>query len=155
MSKIEQSIDVNVPVREAYNQWTQFEEFPEFMKGVESVKQTDDTHLHWVAEIAGVRKEWDAEITQQEPDQRIAWKSINGADNAGAVDFHRVDDQVTRVNLTMDIDPEGVVENLGNAVGVPERQVSGDLDRFKEFIEARHGATGGWRGTVEQNDVTG
>jgi uncharacterized membrane protein len=155
MSKIEQSIDVNVPVREAYNQWTQFEEFPEFMKGVESVKQTDDTHLHWVAEIAGVRKEWDAEITQQEPDQRIAWKSINGADNAGSVDFHRVDDRVTRVNLTMDIDPEGVVENLGNAVGVPDRQVSGDLDRFKEFIEARSSATGGWRGTVEQTDVTG
>jgi uncharacterized membrane protein len=155
MSKIEQSVDVNVPVREAYNQWTQFEEFPQFMNGVESVKQTDDTHLHWVAEIAGVRKEWDAEITQQEPDQRIAWKSINGANNAGSVDFHRVDDHVTRVNLTMDIEPDGVVESVGDAVGVPDRQVSGDLDRFKEFIEARSGATGGWGGTVEQTDVTG
>jgi len=155
MSKIEQSVDVNVPVREAYNQWTQFEEFPEFMTGVESVKQTDDTHLHWVAEIAGVRKEWDAEITQQEPDQRIAWTSINGAHNAGSVDFHRVDDRVTRVNLTMDIEPDGVVESVGDAVGVPQRQVSGDLDRFKAFIEARSSATGGWRGTVEQTDVTG
>jgi uncharacterized membrane protein len=155
MSKIEQSVDVNVPVREAYNQWTQFEEFPEFMKGVESVKQTDDTHLHWVAEIAGVRKEWDAEITQQEPDQRIAWNSTSGADNAGAVDFHRLDDEKTRITLTMDVDPEGIVENLGNAIGVPERQVEGDLKRFKEFIEQQGVASGAWRGKVEQDDVAG
>ena len=107
MSKIEKSIDVAVPVRVAYDQWTQFEEFPRFMDGVESVKQVDDTHLHWVATIGGVRKEWDAVITQQEPDQRIAWNATNGAENAGAVDFHRLDDSMTRVNLTMDIDPDG------------------------------------------------
>jgi uncharacterized membrane protein len=155
MSKIEASIDVNVPVRVAYDQWTQFEEFPRFMDGVESVQQTDDTHLHWVAKIAGVRKEWDAEITQQEPDQRVAWNSTTGAENAGAVDFHRLDDHKTRITLTMDVDPEGIVENLGSALGVPERQVEGDLARFKEFIEKRAVPTGAWRGTVEQDDVSG
>ena len=155
MSKIEASIDVNVPVRVAYNQWTQFEEFPRFMSGVESVTQLDDTRLHWVAKIAGVQKEWDAKITQQEPDQRVAWTSTSGAENAGAVNFHRIDDNKTRVTLTMDIDPEGIIENVGNAVGVPERQVEGDLKRFKEFIEERAVATGGWRGTVEQTDVSG
>ena len=155
MARIDGSIDVNVPVRVAYDQWTQFEEFPRFMSGVESVKQLDDTHLHWVAEIAGVRKEWDAEITQQEPDQRIAWNSTSGADNAGAVDFHRLDDEKTRITLTMDVDPEGIVENLGNAIGVPERQIEGDLKRFKEFVEARAVPTGAWRGTVEQDDVSG
>ncbi len=155
MSKIESSIDVNVPVRVAYDQWTQFEEFPRFMDVVESVKQVDDTHLHWVAKIAGVRKEWDAEITQQEPDQRIAWNSTSGAENAGAVDFHRLDDHKTRITLTMDVDPEGVVENVGNALGVPERQVEGDLERFKEFIEGRAVPSGAWRGTVKQDDVKG
>ena len=155
MARIDGSIDVNVPVRVAYDQWTQFEEFPRFMSGVESVKQIDDTHLHWVAKIAGVRKEWDAEITQQEPDQRIAWNSTSGADNAGAVDFHRLDDEKTRITLTMDVDPEGILENVGNAIGVPERHVEGDLKRFKEFIEGRAVPTGAWRGTVEQNDVSG
>lgn len=155
MSKIEASIDVNVPVRVAYDQWTQFEEFPRFMDAVESVQQIDDTHLHWVAKIAGVRKEWDAEITQQEPDQRIAWNSTSGADNAGAVNFHRLDDEKTRITLTMDVDPEGVLENVGNAIGVPERQVEGDLERFKRFIEGRAVPTGAWRGTVEQDDVSG
>jgi uncharacterized membrane protein len=155
MAKIEQSIDVDVPVRVAYDQWTQFEEFPKFMKGVESVTQLDDTRLHWVAEIAGKRKEWDATITQQEPDQRIAWTSTSGAENAGSVDFHRLDDRKTRVNLTMDIDPEGVIENVGEAVGVPDRMIAGDLDRFKELIESRSGASGAWRGTVQQDDVSG
>ncbi|HET7725702.1 MAG TPA: SRPBCC family protein [Candidatus Limnocylindrales bacterium] len=155
MSKVEQSIDVDVPVRVAYDQWTQFEEFPRFMEGVESVRQIDDTHLHWVAEIGGKRKEWDAEITQQEPDQRVAWTATSGARNAGSVDFHRLDDHRTRVTLTMDIDPEGVVENIGDAVGVPDATVRRDLERFKEFIESRGTATGAWRGTVEQGDVTG
>ena len=123
MSKIESSIDVDVPVRVAYDQWTQFEEFPRFMDAVESVKQVDDTHLRWVANIAGIKKEWDAEITQQERDQRVAWNSTSGADNAGAVDFHRVHDKKTRITLTMDIDPDGVLESVGDAVGVPERQV--------------------------------
>jgi uncharacterized membrane protein len=155
MSKIEESIDVKVPVRVAYDQWTQFEEFPRFMDGVESVEQIDDTNLHWVAKIGGVRKEWDAEITQQEPDQRVAWKSTTGADNGGAVDFHRLDDQLTRITLTMDVEPEGVVEKVGDAVGVPERMVSGDLERFKEYIERRSGPTGAWRGTVKQTDTAG
>lgn len=155
MSKIEQSIDVSVPVRVAYDQWTQFEEFPRFMDGIESVKQVDDTHLHWVAKLAGIRKEWDARITQQEPDQRIAWTSRTGAHNAGSVDFHRIDDNKTRVTLTMDIEPDGLLEKVGDAVGIPDREVSGDLDRFKKFIEARAVPTGAWRGTVEQTDVSG
>ena len=155
MSRIDATIDVNVPTSVAYDQWTQFEEFPRFMHGVESVRQVDDTHLHWVAKIAGVQKEWDAEITQQEPDQRIAWTSISGALNAGAVDFHRLDDNKTRITLTMDIEPASVVERIGDAVGVPDRQVEGDLKRFKEFIENRAVPTGAWRGTVEQNDVNG
>lgn len=155
MSKIEKSIDVAVPVRVAYDQWTQFEEFPRFMDGVESVKQTDDTHLHWVATIGGVRKEWDAVITQQEPDQRIAWSATNGAENGGSVDFHRLDDSLTRVNLTMDIQPDGLVETVGAAVGIPGRAVSGDLDRFKEYVESRDVATGSWRGSVEQTDTKG
>jgi uncharacterized membrane protein len=155
MSKIEASIDVDVPVRAAYDQWTQFEDFPKFMGAVDSVKQLDDTHLHWVATIAGVKKEWDAEITQQEPDQRVAWTSTSGAENAGAVDFHRLNDNATRITLTMDVDPEGLVENVGSAIGVPERQVDGDLKRFKEFIEERGVASGAWRGSVKQDDVTG
>lgn len=155
MSKIEASIDVEVPVRVSYDQWTQFEDFPKFMDAVESVKQLDDTHLHWVAKLAGIRKEWDAEITQQEPDQRVAWQSTSGAHNAGSVDFHRLDDHRTRITLTMDIEPEGVIENVGDAVGVPDRQVEGDLKRFKEFIEKRAVPSGAWRGKVEQNDVSG
>jgi uncharacterized membrane protein len=155
MSKIESSIDVDVPVRVAYDQWTQFEEFPRFMDAVESVTQLDDTHVHWVASLAGVRKEWDAEITQQEPDQRVAWTSTTGAKNAGAVDFHRLDDHSTRVTLTMDVEPDGALETVGNAVGVPEREVEGDLKRFKEYIEQRGVASGAWRGSVEQDDVSG
>ena len=155
MAKIEKSIDVNVPVREAYNQWTQFESFPQFMDGVESVQQQGDTNLHWVAKIAGKRQEWDAEITEQTPDQRIAWTSTTGDRNAGAVDFHRIDDNRTRITLTMDIEPSGAVEAVGTALGIPSGQVEGDLKRFKEFIESRGSATGAWRGEVEQNDVSG
>jgi carbon monoxide dehydrogenase subunit G len=155
MAKIEKSIDVDVPVREAYNQWTQFETFPQFMSGVESVKQQGDTNLHWIAEIAGKRQEWDAEITEQTPDQRIAWTSTTGDRNAGAVDFHRVEDTKTRITLTMDIEPSGALEKVGTALGIPSGQVEGDLKKFKEFIESRGSATGGWRGEVEQNDVTG
>jgi uncharacterized membrane protein len=155
MSKIEQSIDVEVPVRVAYDQWTQFEEFPRFMDGVESVEQLDDTRLHWVAKVGGIRKEWDAKITQQEPDQRVAWTSTTGAPNGGSVDFHRLDDRQTRITLTMEVEPEGAVEKVGDAVGVPARMVSGDLERFKKYIEGRSEATGSWRGTVEQTDVSG
>jgi carbon monoxide dehydrogenase subunit G len=155
MAKIEHSIDVNVPVREAYNQWTQFESFPQFMEGVEAVHQQGDTHLHWIATVAGKRQEWDAEITEQTPDQRIAWTSTTGDRNAGAVDFHRISDNQTRITLTMDVEPSGVVEKVGTALGVPSGQVKGDLEKFKEFIESRGSATGAWRGEVEQNDVTG
>jgi uncharacterized membrane protein len=155
MAKVEQSIDVNVPVRTAYNQWTQFEEFPRFMEGVERVTQVDDTHLHWVADVYGKRKEWDAEITEQEPDQRIAWTSTSGPPNAGVVSFHRIDDNTTRVILSMEVEPEGPIETIGTAAGFLERRVKGDLERFKEFIESRGRETGAWRGEVEQEQVTG
>lgn len=149
MSTVEKSVDVNVPVNTAYNQWTQFEEFPRFMEGVKSVTQTDDTHLHWVAEIGGQEKEWDAEIAEQTPDQRVAWNSISGARNAGVVTFHRLDDNTTRVTLQMDVEPEGVVENVGDFFGVLDGRVEGDMERFKEFIESRGVETGAWRGEVE------
>jgi len=153
MSTIEQSIDVNVPVQVAYNQWTQFEEFPKFMEGVESVSQLDDTHLRWVAEIAGKREEWDAEITEQVPDQRVAWKSTSGNEQGGVVNFHRLGEDETRVVVSMDYEPEGIVEKAGAALGFDDRQVKGDLERFKELIEKRGAETGAWRGTVEQTDV--
>ena len=151
MTRIEQAVEIAVPVSTAYNQWTQFEDFPHFMEGVKSVTQTDDTHLHWVAEVAGKEKEWDAEITEQHPDERVAWNATSGAENAGVVTFHRVSDESTRVTLQMDVDPEGMVENVGTALGFLERRVKGDLERFKEFIESRGQETGAWRGTIEQS----
>lgn len=154
MSRIEQSIDVDVPVREAYNQWTQFEEFPRFMEGVEAVHQLDDTRLHWVATVAGKRQEWDAKITEQTPDQRIAWTSTSGDHNAGSVDFHRISDSRTQVTLTMEVEPSGAVEKIGDAIGVTDATVKGDLERFKKFIESRGSATGAWRGEVEGGQVT-
>ena len=155
MATVEKSIDVNVPVRTAYDQWTQFEEFPRFMDAVESVKQLDDTHLHWVARVAGRRKEWDAEISEQTPDERVAWHSTSGARNAGVVTFHRLESEKTRIMLQLEAEPEGVVEAAGAAVGILDREVEGDLERFKEFIESRGGETGAWRGEVRQGDVTG
>ncbi|HEX7224490.1 MAG TPA: SRPBCC family protein [Candidatus Limnocylindria bacterium] len=149
MASVVESIDVKVPVSTAYNQWTQFEDFPHFMEGVKSVTQTDDTHLHWVAEVAGQEKEWDAEISEQHPDERVAWNATSGAENAGVVTFHRIDDETSRVTLQMDVDPEGVVENVGTALGFLDRRVKGDLERFKEFIESRGSETGAWRGEVE------
>jgi uncharacterized membrane protein len=149
MASVVDSIDVKVPVSTAYNQWTQFESFPQFMEGVKSVTQTDDTHLHWVAEIAGAEKEWDAEITEQHPDERVAWRATSGAENAGVVTFHRIDDETTRVTLQMDADPEGLVENVGTALGFLDRRVKADLERFKEFVEGRGSETGAWRGEVE------
>jgi uncharacterized membrane protein len=142
-----------VPVSTAYNQWTQFEEFPRFMGGVKSVRQLDDKTLDWTAEIAGQEKNWQAEITEQTPDQRIAWTSTSGARNAGAVTFHRIDDNVTRVMLQLDFEPEGALESAGDALGIPERQVEGNLERFKEFIESRGTETGAWRGEVDQTEV--
>ena len=150
MGSITKSVEVNVPVRTAYNQWTQFESFPHFMEGVQEVRQLDDTHLHWRAKIAGKEKEWDATITEQRPDERVAWTSTSGAHNAGVVTFHHLADQQTRVTLQMDFDPEGVVENVGDAIGAPERQIAGDLKKFKEYIEAHGAETGAWRGEVQQ-----
>jgi uncharacterized membrane protein len=149
MASVVESIDVKAEVSTVYNQWTQFEEFPRFMEAVKSVTQTDDTHLHWVAEVAGKEKEWDAQITEQHPDERVAWRAVSGAENAGVVTFHRIDDDTTRVTLQLDADPEGIVENVGTALGFLERRVKGDLERFKEFIESRGTETGAWRGNVE------
>lgn len=149
MSVIEKSIEINVPVNTVYNQWTQFEEFPKFMEGVKEVKQTDDTHLRWKAEIAGKEKEWDAEITEQIPDERIAWRARDGAMNAGVVTFHRLSDKKSKVMLQMEYDPEGIVENVGDAVGVVSQRVLGDLERFKRYIENRGHETGAWRGSVK------
>ena len=149
MASVVQSVDVKVPVGTAYNQWTQFEEFPRFMEGVKSVSQVDDTHVRWVAEVGGVDKEWEAEITEQHPDERVAWRATSGAENAGVVTFHRIDDETTRVTLQMDVEPEGLVENIGTALGFLERRVEGDLERFKEYIESRGSESGAWRGEVE------
>lgn len=150
MASFEQSIQVQVPVHTAYNQWTQFEMFPYFMEGVREVKQVSDTRLHWQAEIAGRETEWDAKITEQYPDQRIAWESISGAKHNGVVTFHRVSDDETHIVLHIDYEPQGVVENVGAALGVVERRLSGDLERFKHFIESGGKETGGWRGTVAE-----
>ena len=150
MSKIVKSIDVNVPVRVAYDQWTQFEEFPKFMEGVESVKQIDDAHVHWVAEIGGKRHEWDAEITEQKPDRRIAWKALEGHYNSGTVTFEPIVAGRTRITVVMEHQTEGLVESLGSALGADSRRVKGDLERFKELIETRGAESGAWRGEVEQ-----
>jgi len=149
MSVIEKSIEINVPVRAAYNQWTQFEEFPRFMEGVKQVKQIDDKHLYWKADIGGKEKEWNAEITEQIPDQRIAWTSRGGAINAGVVTFHRVSDSKSKVMLQLEYDPQGFVENVGDAVGIVTQRVEGDLERFKSYIESRGRETGAWRGTIK------
>ena len=150
MSTIEKSIDVEVPVSAAYNQWTQFEEFPKFMEGVEAVRQLDNQRLHWRANVGGKVEEWDAVITEQHPDERIAWKNTTGASNAGVVTFHRLSDTTTRVMLQLEYDPQGVVEHVGDMLGVVSRRVAGDLERFKAFIEARGQETGAWRGEVER-----
>ncbi len=155
MSQIIESIDVDVPVRVAYDQWTQFEEFPRFMEAVEKVEQLNDTTIRWTAKIAGVTKTWTAKITEQTPDQRIAWTSIEGAKNAGVVTFHRLDDRKTRVTLQLDVEPEGPVESAGDALGFVQRQAKGDLERFKAFIKQQGVATGAWRGEVRQDDVSG
>ena len=149
MASVVESIDVKVPVSTAYNQWTQFEDFPRFMEGVKSVTQIDDTHLRWVAEVNGNTEEWNAEISEQRPDERVAWRSTTGSKNAGVVTFHRLDDETSRVTLQMDVEPEGVVENVGTALGFLDRQVKGDLERFKEYIETRGAESGAWRGEVE------
>jgi len=151
MSTIEESIDVDVPVSTAYGQWTQFESFPQFMDGIERVEQTDDTHLHWVAEIAGAKREWDAEITEQHPDERVAWRAIDQEGPDGVVTFHKLSDAKTRVMVQMDYEPHGLKETAGAMAGSDARQVRDDLESFKQFIESRGASTGRWSGNVENN----
>ena len=153
MAEVQESVEVNVPLQTAYNQWTQFEEFPQFMEGVESVKQLDDTRLHWVAEIGGKRHEWDAEITQQEPDRRVAWRSVDGKYNAGQVTFKEAGPDRTIIDVEMMYDPEGLLESLGSSIGADDRRVKGDLKRFKELIETRDRESGSWRGEIQKGDV--
>ena len=148
MHKIEKSIVVDRPVSTVYNQWTQFEEFPEFMKDIEEVRQLDDNHLHWKAKIAGIEKQWDAEITEQEPDRRISWKSLSGAHNAGTVRFKPLGKEQTEVRLLLVFDTEGAYEALGNAFGRPSSHVADALREFKNFAEQLDVETGAWRGEV-------
>ncbi|HVL03922.1 MAG TPA: SRPBCC family protein [Acidimicrobiales bacterium] len=152
--KVEQSIDVNVPISTAYNQWTQFEEFPKFMEGVKQVRQLDDQTLEWTAEIGGNEESWQARISEQEPDLRVAWHATTGAKNAGVVTFHRIDDNTTRVMLQMEWEPQNAAEQVGGALGFDDRRIQGDLERFKEFIESRGTETGAWRGEIKQGSGT-
>jgi uncharacterized membrane protein len=145
------SIDVAVPVRVAYNQWTQFEEFPKFMDGVSSITQLDDDKVHWVVDIAGVTREFDTTITEQIPDERVAWTTTSGPSHAGVVTFHSIDDGTTRVTLQMDFEPEGFLENVGDKLGFVSGRLAGDMKNFKAFIEDGSGSTGAWRGTIENN----
>jgi uncharacterized membrane protein len=154
LSTITESIDVDVNVTTAYNQWTQFESFPRFMEGVDAINQVDDTHTHWVVSTAGVQREFNATITEQHPDERIAWRSDDGPEHAGVVTFHRLSDATTRVTAQMDIDPEGFVENVADKLGILNRRVKGDMTRFKDFIESSGIETGGWSGDVDRPGTT-
>ncbi|CCH29917.1 SRPBCC family protein [Actinosynnema sp. NPDC047251] len=154
MTTIEKSVDVDVPVTTAYNQWTQFESFPRFMEGVESITQLTPTRTHWVTKVAGAQREFDAEITEQHPDERVAWRSVDGPKQAGVVTFHRLDDRSTRVHLQMEFDPDTLTEKAGAALGVVDHRISGDMKRFKEFIEGRGVETGAWRDDVNRPPQT-
>lgn len=151
MSTIEKTVEVDVPVRTAYDQWTQFEEFPQFMDGVERVRQIDDKSLHWKAEIAGVTREWTAEIVRQEPDREVSWRSTDGAKNDGTVSFAAIGTDQTQVTLRLDFEPEGAMEKAGDMLQLVEAQAGHDLEKFKEFIEHRQAETGAWRGSVKPN----
>jgi len=151
MSDVTQTVDVDVDVRTAYNQWTQFEDFPRFMEGVEQVEQIDDRHLRWHVDIAGVDREFEAEITEQTPDQRIAWRARSGVEQGGVVTFHALDDEHTRVTLQMEFEPEGLAEQVGDKAGMVSARTKGDLERFKEFIEDRGTETGAWRGEIDRS----
>jgi uncharacterized membrane protein len=155
MPKIQDSIEVRVPVQQAYNQWTQFEEFPRFMDGIQSVQQLDDTHVQWVAEIRGESRQWTTEITDQRPDEKVAWKTIDGeVKNDGVVTFEQVGDNQTRVNVEMDVESDSTTENVaGNLLGIVKDQVHGDLERFKQLIENRDEETGAWRGEVQDSET--
>jgi uncharacterized membrane protein len=152
MERIEKTIEVDRPVRTVYNQWTQFEEFPRFMDGVKEVRQIDDTHVRWHAEIFGKDKEWDAEITEQVPDQKIGWKSISGdAPNAGTVRFEPIGPDRTLVRLVMAYEPQGATENVGDALGVFSSRVEKSVKQFKKYIESRGVEDGAWRGEVHDS----
>ncbi|MFB8242967.1 SRPBCC family protein [Kitasatospora purpeofusca] len=149
MNMVKESVDVDVPLHAAYNQWTLFEEFPRFMEGVEAVTQVDERHNHWRTSVGGVSREFDTEIVDQLPDERIAWRTVDGeVRQKGVVTFRSIDDTHTRVSLAMDFQPEGLVERAGSAMGMVDRRVKGDLRRFKEFMEERGRAEGGWRGRI-------
>jgi uncharacterized membrane protein len=148
MTTVTKSVEVHVPIAQAYNQWTQFEEFPQFMGGVQSIVQTDDRRSHWTVKVAGVEREFDTEVTEQHPEERVAWKSTDGTTHAGVVTFHKLSDSDTRVTVQLDWEPDGVLEKAGSTLGADDHQVSADLDRFKEFIESRPAETGAWRGEV-------
>ena len=152
MATIETSVELDVPVSTAYNQWTQFEDFPKFMEGIAEVRQIDDTHLHWTADFAGQHREWDAEITEQSPDERIAWRATSGAGNAGVVTFHHLAQNKSKVMLQLEFDPEGFVEQVGDKLGIVRLRTEADLGRFKAFIESRGQATGAWRGEVDRQN---
>ena len=154
-TRVEKSIEVNVPVSTAYNQWTQFEEFPHFMGGVKKVTQLDDKHLEWVAEIAGVKRQWNATILEQVPDQKVAWAATEGATNAGAVLFRSIGPSTTSVQLVLEYAPEGLVEKVGDALNIVEKQAEGDLERFKAFIEDAGYASGAWRGQIDEGATVG
>ena len=153
MAEVDETVDVDVSVTTAYNQWTQFEEFPKFMENVESVRQLDDAHLHWVAEVGGRRHEWDAEITYQDPDNHIAWRSTDGKTNSGSVRFEPLGADRTRIKVRIEWQPEGI-EVVGSVAGVDDRGVRADLKRFKELVEGRGRETGEWRGEVREGEVT-
>jgi uncharacterized membrane protein len=148
VSNTTESVDVDVDVSTAYNQWTQFESFPEFMDGVDEIRQTDETSTHWKTSIGGVTREFDATITEQHPDERVAWKSVDGTSHAGVITFHRLGDQQTRVTAQIDVDPEGIAETVADKAGLISHRVKGDMERFKAFIESRGSETGSWRGDV-------
>ncbi len=152
MSTVTESVDVDVPIRTAYDQWTQFESFPQFMSGVREIRQVDALHTHWTVEIAGQEREFDATITEQHPDERIAWKSDEGPEHAGVITFHRLDDAHTRVTAQMDIDPEGFIENVADKLGILTHRVKSDMKKFKEFIERTGTETGAWRGDIDRPD---
>ncbi|MFJ8143342.1 SRPBCC family protein [Streptomyces sp. NPDC096013] len=152
-STVKEAVDVGVSVHTAYNQWTQFEHFPRFMEGVEEVRQLDDRHNHWITSIGGVRREFDTEIVDQAPDERITWRSVDGdTRQRGSVRFEPLDDAHTRVELTMEVEPTGVAEKTADVLGVIDRRVKGDLRRFKDYIEDRGDETGGWRGRIRPED---
>ena len=153
MSRINEEVEVAVPIRVAYDQWTQFETFPKFMDGVDRVVQIDDKTLEWTATAAGVVKHWRAEITEQRPDQVVAWRSTEGARNDGQVRFRSLGPDRTMVEVQLDVEPESLVEKAADALGVVERRVRGDLVRYRDFIESRHQPTGAWRGRVEGGQV--